>query len=166
MAPTANFVEVERALTAIPRSWASWIFELHEGDSTVATITTSWARERGTLTSGGKTWQLARESWMAGNFTLKQGDRTFATAEKPSAFFRAFQVTFDHEHFDWAAESAFTRAFVLRKGNSVVGSMRPTSAFTRRAIVDLPAELSLERKAFLVWLAILMWKRQAQSGTT
>lgn len=161
---SVRVAELERALTAIPLSWVSWSYALREGESTLCVIETSWWTERGTVAIGRENWRLERESWMQGEFTLKQGGRTFAKAQKPNAMFRSFQVTFDDARFVWEAESVMTRAFVLRQGNRVVGSVRPTNMLTRQAIVELPAELSLERKAFLVWLAVLMWRRAQTSS--
>jgi len=151
-------------LTAIAVSWVSWNYELRLVEAPAGTIAIPWFGEQGTFTSSGRSWTMAREAWFHGAFSMKQAGRTFATAEKPGAFFRSFQLEFDDEHFIWEAESPWGRAFLLRKGNAVQGSMRPVSAFSRRATIDLPDDLSLERKAFLVWLALLMWRRQQSSN--
>ncbi len=151
-------------LTAIPKSLFSWDFEIRDGDTLLGQLSSSWFSENGSFESGGITWKLGRESWFHGIFFLKHGERKLAAAEKSSAFYRSFQVTFDHEHFTWQAETALNRAFVLRKGSHVIGSMRPKSMFTREASIELPEELSLERKVFLAWLAILLWRRAHNSS--
>ncbi|MEO6709391.1 MAG: hypothetical protein ABIP42_07415 [Planctomycetota bacterium] len=152
------------SLTAIPVSWISWSYELRAGDAAAGTIVIPWLGEQGTFTSSGRSWTMAREAWLHGSFLMKQAGRSFATADKPGAFFRSFQVSFDNEYFIWEAESPWGRSFLLRKGNAVIGSMRPVHTFSRRAAIDLPDDLSLERKAFLVWLALLMWRRHQSSN--
>ena len=151
-------------LTAIPKSWLSWNYEFLESDKRLASLTIEWLGERGTLDCGGQLWELSRDGWYHGTFSIRQAGRKRASAEKPSALFRSFQVTFDDEDFCWEAESPLTRSFVLRKGNKVIGSMRPDTAFTRRATIDLPEELPLERKLFLAWLTLLMWRRAHNSS--
>ncbi len=77
---------------------------------------------------------------------------------------RSFRLKFDSIVYRWQAESAFGRSFHLLDGVRVMGSMRHVHAFTRRATIELPDELSPERKAFLVWLVLLMWRRQHNSS--
>jgi hypothetical protein len=49
------------------------------------------------------------------------------------------------------AKSIFNRIFVLLDGAGEVGSIAPVSIFSRRASVDLPEELPLPVRIFLVW---------------
>lgn len=152
-------------LTAAPQSWMGWDFEIRDGGTLLASLCIPWfGRERGTLRIGGRTWELGRDGWYQGAFFLKQAGSIQASAEKPSALFRSFQVTFDAKEYGWEAESAFTRSFIFIEANRVLGSVRPESVFLRRARLDLPEDLSLERKGFLLWLALLMWRRQKNSG--
>ena len=87
-----------------------------------------------------------------------------ARAEKPSAFQRSFQVSHAGRSYALGAESAFRRKFVLRENDQPVGSVYPLNAFTRRCVVDLPAEISLPVRVFMVWLVIILWKRDSDSG--
>ena len=45
------------------------------------------------------------------------------------------------------------------------GSIAPLGLFRRKAKADLPDDLALEIKAFLIWLVVVMWKRQAKAGS-
>ena len=149
-------------LTGIPKGWVTWDYELREQRSLVATLYLDWMTERARCTISGRSWELARESWLGGAFQMKQSGKVFASAEKPNVLFRSFVVKFDSKTYRWEAESAFVRTFQLFEGDQVIGTMRPENMFTRRATIELPAEFSLERKAFLVWLALLIWRRQPE----
>jgi hypothetical protein len=42
--------------------------------------------------------------------------------------------------------------------------MRPDHLFTRRSAVDFPDSLALPARIFMIWLALLLWKREAESS--
>lgn len=138
----------------------SWDCELRDGETVVATLEIPYWGERGTLKAGDKTWQLGREDWFHGRYFLRGPGRTLATAEKPSAFLRSFRVRLGERSYDWEARSPFFRAFDLLESGKVVGSLKPEAPITRDAVVALPEELPIEERAFLAWLALLMWRRQ------
>ena len=87
------------------------------------------------------------------------GGRTIASATKPSAFRRSFEVVFDQTDYKLETVSPFVRRFVLRKDRRVVGSIHPVHLFSRKAIVELPEYLPLEVQLFIAWLVIMLWKR-------
>ena len=36
---------------------------------------------------------------------------------------------------------------------------------TRRALVDLPPDLPLPVRVFVIWLTVILWKRQAEAAS-
>jgi hypothetical protein len=60
--------------------------------------------------------------------------------------------------------SIWRRTFVLMEGDRQIGSIAPDSAWTRRATVDLPADWPMPLKAFVIWLVIILWKRDSDSA--
>lgn len=50
-------------------------------------------------------------------------------------------------------------------GADEVGSIAPERVFTRRATVELPCDMPAAVKMFIVWLVIIMWKRDADAGS-
>ena len=77
--------------------------------------------------------------------------------------FRSFQVEYNDKSFTLEAESPLRRKFVLREGGQTIGSVRPEHAFTKRAIIDLPADIALPVRIFMVWLTLILWKREADA---
>lgn len=150
-------------LKAIPKSVFSWDFNIYAGNAFVAFLDLSWLREKGTIEIHGCTYEIGREGLMSGDFYLRSNGQTIAKASKPSAFRRSFEVRLEQATYLLAASSMFTRAFKLNQGGRVVGSIRPSGMFTRKATIQLPEEISLEAQVFITWLVIILWKRAHDS---
>jgi hypothetical protein len=147
-------------LSVVPKHLFSWDCDLCQGETLVGTLELAPWSESAAFRAQGRTWQLGREGWFHGRYFLRQNGRTLATAEKENILLREFEVRCDAETYQWHARMPLMRAFVLEQGGAQVGSMVPEALFTRRAEVLLPEGLSVERKAFLIWLALLMWRRE------
>lgn len=66
--------------------------------------------------------------------------------------------------FTLKALSAVRRATVLSEGGTVVGTIEPEGLLTRRARIKMTDELPLVLKLFVVWLTMLLWKRESGAG--
>jgi hypothetical protein len=113
----------------------------------------------------GSNYDVYREGLMRGAFILELNGTKLATAEKPSALARLFKVEHASRTYTWEGK-VFRRSFLLRENERTVGSITPAAMFTRKATAELPDDLPLPVKIFLVWLALIMWKRQADSHAT
>jgi hypothetical protein len=152
-------------LNAIPKRWFSWDFNLMDGTGQVAEIDVAWWREQGLLTVRGVPYKVYREGLASGAFILETGGSVVARAEKPSAFHRCFVIEYGGRLFTLRAKSAFGREFILfDDGPNEIGFIAPEGIFTRRAIAGFPEELPLPVKAFIMWLVIIIWKRDSDSG--
>jgi hypothetical protein len=151
-------------LIAIPKQWFSWKFTVTDGSQPVAEIDISQWREKGRLTVEGVDYRVYRENMMSGDFILESAGSVVARAQKPSAFHRTFEISHDGDHYTLQAESAFRRTFLLLSGERQIGSLSPERMMSRRAAVDLPAELPLAVRVFVIWLALILWKRAADAG--
>lgn len=45
-----------------------------------------------------------------------------------------------------------------------MGKVEPGGSFTRRAVADLPEDPPLAVRAYLVWLYVILWKRESSAG--
>jgi hypothetical protein len=63
------------------------------------------------------------------------------------------------------AGDQFPRVRFLLEGDKNIGSLSPNSWLGRDASVNLPADWPLAVKTFVIWLAIILWKRDAGSGS-
>lgn len=143
-----------------PMRWFSWDFTVERGGRAVAELDISWWRERGELTIDGRTYGVRRDGLISGDFTLTAPDGTVvATASKPSILHRRFAVVHGGHTITIEARSAWGRTMDVLLDGRAVGAISPAGAWTRRAVAELPDALPLPVQVFVVWLAVLLWKR-------
>ena len=144
-----------------PKSWWRSAFEVTE-PSTETRISLS---PRGFLEGcffklDGDRYELKRQRWWGGAFLLECNGSVLFRAHKPSAFKRSFELKHGGERFTVAAKSMWSRVYVLRQGSRVVGRIERPSWWSRRAEADLPEDLPLVFRVFVVSLVLLMWRRE------
>ena len=153
-------------LEAIPRHWYSWHYDLMEGVTRLAEVRISSWRDAGQLTVGQNTFRVYRQGLYKGTFFLESNESILAQAEKPSVFWRWLDIQHQDRHYVLKTVSVFGRRLVLLDGSVEIGSLTPRGLFSRRATVNLPEDLPAPLKAFIVWLAVLLWKRDAATGAS
>ena len=150
-------------LQIVPTNWYSWDFRVTDESRPVADIATNWWREKGALTVGDTTYPVYRGAPMSGRFVLERAGSVLAQAEKPSSFRREFVIHHTGREYTLRPESVLRRAFILLDGSRQVGSIAPNSTFSRSAAADLPHDLPLPVRMFIVWLTVISWRRQQSS---
>ncbi|HRV93417.1 MAG TPA: hypothetical protein P5526_14755 [Anaerolineae bacterium] len=151
-------------LRAIPDGWFSWDFTIFDNNTPIVNVDLAWVRESGEFNLGGSNYKVYREGFFSGVFILEKQGQALARAEKPSALFRSFKVEYESKSYKLEAETALRRKFVLRAGERRIGTLEPEHAFSRKAIINLPEDIALPVRIFMVWLTIIMWKREADLG--
>ncbi len=152
-------------LRLVPKHWVPWEFRLEDsaGVPRGEVALSSW-RERGSVSVEGQQHRVARQGFV-GSFVLEGSGGILARADKVGAFKREFSLTFGNgeEHvlkqLRW-----WRREFGLFRGETQVGSIAAASWFGRRAVVDLPEDLPRPAQAFVGWLVLVMWRRDAVSA--
>jgi hypothetical protein len=152
-------------LQASPTSWLSWSYTVTEGFEQVSRIDLAWVREAGCFDLDGRSYEIRREP-MWGAFILRSSGSEIARARKSSAFSRSFSVTVDDATFSLEAVSAFQRKFVLREGGARLGEIRPAGLLSRKAVVDIRSEVPRSVQVFVLWLVVIMWRRQANAASS
>jgi hypothetical protein len=150
-------------MKVIPKRWYSWDFSVESGDRTLASLDLSHWREKADVLIGDVTHRVFRESMM-GDFVIERGGQVLARATKPSAFRNAFIVSYNEKLYTLRKKSSWRRAFVLLDDGRQIGSVSPDRVWTREATADLPRDWPMPIKAFVIWLVIVLWKRDAQSS--
>jgi hypothetical protein len=112
------------------------------------------------------TFRVYREGLFRGAFLLESNASILAQAEKPSVFRRWLDIQHQGRHYILKTVSVFRRKLVLLDGSMEIGSLTPRGFFSRRVTVNLPGDLPAPLKAFIVWLALLLWKRDAAAGAS
>jgi len=152
------------ALVAKPKAWWSWTFRVFDNENQIAETNFACLREAGTLQLADSTYRFYRQGAFSGLFILEKNGAVIAHADKPSALVRSFNVYHGGKTFTLEAESVFRRKFVVRDAGLTIGSIAPQRACYRDARIDLPVALPLPVRLFMLWLTLLLWKREADSA--
>lgn len=152
-------------MTLVPKHWFSWDFALRDsvGMPWGEVGLSSW-RERGTVAVGGQPYKVAR-SGMLGPFVLTGPSGARAAAIKESAFGQEFTLSVEERTYVLKRLSVWRREFGLFADGVRVGSIAPEAWFSRRARIDLPDQMPGWGRAFVVWLTLLLWKRDSDSSS-
>ena len=87
-----------------------------------------------------------------------------ARAEKASVFRHTLVIRHAGREYTLRHRSIFRQAFVLLDGSREIGSIVPEGIFTRKAAVDLPPDLALPLRLFIVWLTVMSWRQDAAAA--
>lgn len=147
--------------------WFSYDFTLYDrtGAPVARADLSNW-RETAGIETGGRRYEASHQSMVKEFFLRDEAGQEVALAVKPSAWNERFSFEYGGSRYELKKESVWTRTFVLtRDGVGKVGHVRLASWLGRELEADLPDELPPEIGTFLVWLAVLMWRRQASSAS-
>lgn len=151
-------------IEAVPKGWFSNDYLLRQPHGTVADLDVSGWREKAEFDVAGGRFRLYREGMASGAYVLEQQGSVLARAVKPSAFQARFELQVGRRSFTLRRPRWWRSDFALFEGETQVGSVRRAGAFTRRTLVDLPAELPLAVQVFVFWLALVIWTREAAAA--
>lgn len=151
-------------LQVCPKRWGSWTFTVRNSlGADVGEIQLSPWRERGVVRAGGVDYPVGRDG-LLGCFTLGAAETAPARAAKPSALRRVFLISAGGREWSLRPESALGRSFLLIDGDTQVGRVAPIRWWSRAVEADLPENLDLALRMFVVWLVLLMERRRQTSS--
>ena len=151
------------ATALVPKAWYSWDFSVEAADRTLAQVDLSSWWERGAITIGDVEHPVFRES-LLGDFVIERAGTVLARATKSSIFTHTMIIKHGGREYTLRKKSVWRRAFFLLEGERQLGSIAPTSIWTRHATADLPPEWPLYLQAFVIWLTLLLWKREGAAA--
>jgi hypothetical protein len=154
-------------MRAKPKNLFSFDFEVSEKGRLLCLLDHSYWRECASFSLAGRTHTLGRErGW--GAFWVREGGargEVLCRATKVSVFRRRFSLRIDREEFVLEPRSLFGYGYVLRSRGQVVGSIQRVRFLSREMAVDLPEELPVAIRVFLLWLVLLMKRRARRSSS-
>ena len=147
-----------------PKSMFSWGFRAESEALGDAVLAYNWGSENGSILIGDTEYDIRKDGPLSGRWNLSNSASIQATAMKPSAMRRAFEVTSPSVSFELRAESAFTRSFEIVHRGAIVGKISPNTAFTRKSTIRCDSVVSEDLQLFAFWLVGLCWRRAQSSG--
>jgi len=151
-------------IDVIPKSSWSWDFSVSQDTEQIANILVSRYPEKGLLKTYETELEAYREDVEGDRFVLKTSKYVIGFAEKPSSLRRLFDVHFSDKHYTLKPASLFSKKFILMEGSNQIGLVIPRGFFSRGAKVELPENLPLSLKVFVIWLVLLNWRRGPKGG--
>jgi hypothetical protein len=143
-------------LTVIPKTW-SYAFRVMDGTRTVAeTVNVSWWRDKAQLSVEGTDYTVRRER--STSFLESAAAGVLARAERPRRWRRELFIEHAGRRFTLRKESLFRRGYLLFEHGVPIGSISPDGIITRKAAAELPQELPLFVRVFIIWLVMTLWK--------
>lgn len=133
------------------------ICEVTDGGTVAGTINDT----RSTMELGGRSFTFQRKGVLRPEFQLKSGDSLIATArQKP--LFNHFKLAHAGKEWTYKATNILAMRFGLFEGDRETGSVAAGPLLHRMQGIeaDLPEELPLEVRMFLISLAIHVWSQQ------
>jgi hypothetical protein len=115
--------------------------------------------ESATITIGGASYSATREGYLSGAFYLAADGHRLVSAEKPSAWKSLFTVQVGGRTYTLRPANDWPPTLVLTEHELKIGRIAWQNAFMRKGKAELPDDLALEVKAFLIWLVILLLRR-------
>ena len=151
-------------LTCVPQTLCTWDFRAFGTSSDPALLTFNFFTEQGGISLGGSEFLVRKHGPMSGRWTVERDGTTYADAHKPRAMFRSFAVSSGEVELVLEAQSVLTRGYDILANGSVVGTIEPAHAFTRRAFVKCNSSVPELAQLFSFWLVVLTWRRAAQNN--
>lgn len=140
----------------------SWEFEVLQNGAPAGRIEGLGWPERSVVTLGAAKYEVSADRSGIDAFNLDSNGLRLAHIEKPGVFTRVFNVHHADKIYTFNRPSLFSSKYVLMDNEQTVGSVSAKGAFKKGAIVELPDQLQTPFKLFLGWVALVLWKRQAE----
>jgi hypothetical protein len=153
-------------MEAVPRSFFSWNFEILENSQKIADLDMSSWREKGLVQVDGANFTISKEGFINPTFTFSQDNTELATATKETMLSHGFVVDVDGKRFYLKKKSFFSRVMLFSNDLGSIGTIKRRSLFKRGALVELPEDVDLPVRIFVIWLVLLMWKRDSDNAAS
>ena len=139
-------------------------YTLRRGGMEIGRIDFGGIRQPTSIVIGGATFHPARDGVLHTTFHLDGNGTRLATATPAGASYRRFTVQAGARTYELAVASWSGRSFTLTENGAAIGTIARTGFFTTKSTADLPDDLPLELQAFLIWLVLTTWRRQATTN--
>mgnify|MGYP001765852159 CR=1 FL=1 len=114
---------------------------------------------RGEIRAAGIQCKVRRDGGLFGTISLRGPEGARARAAPLHAFSRGFTLCCGERRFVLRSPSAWFREIRLLECDQVIGTAVPEGVWSSRAHFDLPETLPLELRLFVIWLALVAWRR-------
>lgn len=130
----------------------SWDYVVEQDGTQVAELPAALLEEAGSVVIGGREHTIG---WVGDRFVLAEGEHIVAEAYPAHD---KLELRAQERVYGFALSSFRGRDGVLTQQDQKAGRTKEKGRWRRAVQADLPAEMSLEVRVFVVWLTIQLWK--------
>ena len=154
-------------LIAESTNWLGSRYAVREDGEPLTELSLRNLREGGDCTLGGVPYTLRREG-AAGDFVMQEpGGVEAARARKPSAFKRRFELRYPAGTLRVESASGWGKSYrVLGADGGQIGEVRRRSLWRRQVDAALPDEVPRHVQVFVLFLVLLMLRRDEAAGSS
>ena len=158
-------------LEMIPKNPFSNDFSFRTPEHELVKLDVSQWREVGKFTLKQDEFTLYREGeWkdklkLRGDFVLARNGQVIIRARKVSMFRSTFIIDLGGREFTLKKQSLFSRTFVVQQNDREIGSIRRVNFWSRRSLVELPADWPVALQVYVFWLVLMMWNRDDDAAS-
>ncbi len=110
-------------------------------------------------------YSVSREGELSGHFLMLLHDTVIARAEKSGFLRDVFIIKYAEREFRLEGKFLSLRdKFFLFEGKKQIGSILQKSFFSRKMAFDIHADIPLEIKFFIIYLALVIKSRNSESA--
>jgi hypothetical protein len=146
-------------LIATPTDWLRRNYLIEEDGKLVAEIDGSPWQEQASATVGTTTYALSRESVFRASYVIRRAGQVVARGRMQSIFSPLFDVSWGEQTLLLRRLSIWLPTFGVFKGYEQIGTVKRLGFFYRRGTVEGAASVPLEIRVFLLWIALMTWRR-------
>ncbi len=145
-------------LRIIRQGWFLPRFKVFENDVEVAEFNFKLASKKMNLKSQGVAYEFeARETnFSGGSYVIESNNSILAVAERPGIFGKTFSFVLGERQYQLGPEPGWMPRFILLEGEQQVGRIYSEKG---QIIAELPTDLSLPVRVFMLWLIMLLWNQ-------
>ena len=148
-------------LFARPRHWFSSDYRILEGEEEITTLQLRILRDRATFRVDEKEYKIDVEGFFLGRFELKDGPMVLARAERIK---RKYEIRTGGHRITLEPKGWLAKSFDVRVPTGSIGSIHSLGWASLSAEADLPEDLALPLRIFLVYLILVAWRRKAATA--
>lgn len=153
-------------LEAVPKSTLARDYTVSENGVFITEICFAWFHEESEMLIEGVAYKACREEVVRGAFIFERDGMMLARCEKPCTWTRLLLIEYNAIHYTLKPASMWGHGFAVLLDEREIGTIKPKSIGSRKALVDLSAELPLALKIFMLWLVLIFWKRDEAVAAT
>ena len=147
-------------MQAMPTNAFSSRYIVSEDGAVVADVQYAPLRERATVHIGDRSLELVRRGPVRGSLVLMEHGAEVAQAERAGAMSRVWHIRSTTGNYDLTKPSWWSRAYELRSKEGTVGSIQPKGFLKRGVTVDLPSQMAIELRVFVLAVVLTLWRRE------